>query len=280
MDRKTFNALTKKIFSDYGFIKEKTKYVLLLKDVTIAVRFASWRGVKYFSYIFSINKIHDRTLPYEDRSDCIVEIKMEHTAGNPDDYRNHEISFEQYTEEKYRTLLTNMLHAYFDPYKVNALQFIKDNADTCFILSHNALVYLFPSMQSLSIMIKKVMLRNYQLGNLYGVYRAVSGVVTAKSADEKIQLKLDLEGLSEILLNYMNGWWWRKYPEPEFAFYTHKELWDKIEIGEHIKLIAGSWLYCDCAYPIVGLYKNGEEYLDYETGKKDYIEWLKKTAEL
>ena len=64
MDKIAFNTLTKKIFLDYGFFKEKTKYVLMLKDVTIVVRLASWRGIKYFSSVFSINNIHDMTLPY------------------------------------------------------------------------------------------------------------------------------------------------------------------------------------------------------------------------
>lgn len=42
-------------------------------------------------------------------------------------YHKHEILFEQYTQDEYKILLTNMLYLYFDPYKINALQFLKDN---------------------------------------------------------------------------------------------------------------------------------------------------------
>ena len=36
-------------------------------------------------------------------------------------------SFEKYSEAEYRELLYNMIHHYFDSYKNNALQFIKNN---------------------------------------------------------------------------------------------------------------------------------------------------------
>ena len=132
--------LTKQILSDYGFSKEKSNYVLPLEDVTIVVRSASWRGVQYFYYFFSINEINDATIPYDKKSDTIIEIKMAHSLV-AQGYHKHELLFEQYTQDEYKTLLNNMLHLYFDPYKVNALQFLKDHNHE-FCLTKKAKQYL------------------------------------------------------------------------------------------------------------------------------------------
>ncbi len=123
MDKKTFNKLTKQIFTEYGFVKQKEKYMLFLDDVTIVVVFRSWRGVKSFNYFYYINAI---TSFLEEKSDSIIEIKMNHNLSL-DGYHKHEILFEKYTESEYKELLSNMLHKYFDPYKANAIQFLKDN---------------------------------------------------------------------------------------------------------------------------------------------------------
>ncbi len=140
MDKKVFNRLTREIFGDYGFIKDKNKYILSLKDVTIIVMFCSWRGVKSFNYYFYINALYSDIIPFEERFDTLIDIKMEHTPTLRG-YHAHEIIFEKYDEEEYKDLLNNMLHRYFDPYKVNALQFLRDN-DYCMVLSKKAREYL------------------------------------------------------------------------------------------------------------------------------------------
>jgi len=140
MEKKIFNKITKEIFLEYGFLKEKNNYILTLDDVTIVVKFCSWRGVKSFNYYFYINDLYDDSIPFEKRFDSMVEIKMKHTPTLRG-YHAHEILFEEYDEMKYRELLTNMLHSYFDPYKNNALQFLKDN-DYCMVLSKKANQYL------------------------------------------------------------------------------------------------------------------------------------------
>ena len=126
MEKRVFNKLTKEIFLEYGFIKDKNNYILNLKDVTIVVKLCSGRGVKSFNYYFYINDLYDDLIPFEKKFDSLIEIKMEHTPELPG-YHAHEILFEEYDEMKYKELLTNMLHRYFDPYKINALQYLKDN---------------------------------------------------------------------------------------------------------------------------------------------------------
>jgi hypothetical protein len=70
----------------------------------------------------------------------MIEIKMEHTPSLHG-YRAHEILIEEWSEEKYQDLLNKMLHSYFDPYKADALQFLKDN-EYRMILTEKARIYL------------------------------------------------------------------------------------------------------------------------------------------
>ena len=113
---------------------------LNLEDVTIVVKFCSWRGVKSFNYYFYINELYDESVPFEKKFDSVIEIKMEHTPELRG-YHAHEILYEEYDEMKYKELLTTMLHRYFDPYKKNALQFLRDN-DYCMCLTKKARQYL------------------------------------------------------------------------------------------------------------------------------------------
>ena len=140
MDKNLFHKITKEIFLEYGFTNKNGKFILVLKDVSIVVFFSSWRGVKSFSYYFSINELYDETFPFEQRGDTLVEIKMEHDPS-AQGYHKHEIIFEQYTENEYRELLVNLLHSYFDVYKENAIKFLKDNA-YCMALTLKAKKYL------------------------------------------------------------------------------------------------------------------------------------------
>ena len=140
MEKRIFNKLTKEIFLEYGFIKEKNNYILNLEDVTIVVKFCSWRGVKSFNYYFYINELYDESVPFEKKFDSVIEIKMEHTPELRG-YHAHEILYEEYDEMKYKELLTTMLHRYFEPYKKNALQFLRDN-DYCMCLTKKARQYL------------------------------------------------------------------------------------------------------------------------------------------
>ena len=140
MEKRFFNKLTKEIFLEYGFTKEKNNYILSLDDVTLVVRFRSWRRVKSFDYYFYINDLYDDSVPFEKRFDSLFEEHMKHTPELPG-CEAHEILFEEYDEMKYRELLSTMLHRYFDPYKNNALQHLRDN-DYCMCLTKKARQYL------------------------------------------------------------------------------------------------------------------------------------------
>ena len=143
MDQRTFHRLTKEIFTEYGFVKKKSKYVLVLNDVTITVYFGSWHGIKSFNYCFYLNHFYDPSLGDENPSDLRIWKKIVHdpSAGG---YHEHEILFEQYTEDEYRNMLNQMLHSCFDPYRHNALQHIKDcyHKDESFPLSERSRIFL------------------------------------------------------------------------------------------------------------------------------------------
>lgn len=139
MEKRVFNKLTKEIFLEYGFIKDKNNYILSLDDVTIVVKFCSWRGVKSFNYHFYINDLYDDTIPFQFNRGMFIEIKMEHSPELPG-YDAHEIIFEKYDEIEYAQMLKNMLRTYFDPYKHDAVKFIKDN-ESILLLTKEAKKY-------------------------------------------------------------------------------------------------------------------------------------------
>ena len=140
MDKKLFNRITREIFTQYGFSKTGNNFILILDKVSIVVALRSWRGVKSFDYYFSINELYDPSTPIVKRSDTDFEIKMEHSPL-ASGYHKHEILYEEYDESEYRELLTNLLHTHLDPYKKDALKYLKDN-DHCMCLSKKARKHL------------------------------------------------------------------------------------------------------------------------------------------
>ena len=140
MEKSVFNKITKEVFLEYGFKKEGSSYVLLLDEISIVVRFSSWRGIKYFGYNFAIHDLYDSSVPYVKRYDSLVEIKMEHTPSHWG-YESHEIRSEEYDETEYRELLSNLLHRCFDRYQKDALQSLREN-NFGMILRKEVLQYL------------------------------------------------------------------------------------------------------------------------------------------
>jgi hypothetical protein len=126
MDKKDFNRITKEVFVAYGFIKKRETFLLIFDEITISCRLYTWNLVRSFNYWISVNGLYDDSTPYEKRYDTYIAVKMEHSPL-ADGYHRSEIKYEDYAEEQYRNLLTEMLHTYFDPYKQNSMQYIKDN---------------------------------------------------------------------------------------------------------------------------------------------------------
>jgi len=125
MDKKEFDSVTKEIFLAYGFKKKRDFYNLVLDEITITCRLYSWNLVRSFNYWFSLNSLYDNSIPYEKRYGMLVAVKMEHTPA-AQGYHKSEIKYEDYSEEEYRRMLTYMLHTYFDPYKTDAIGYIKE----------------------------------------------------------------------------------------------------------------------------------------------------------
>jgi hypothetical protein len=126
MDKKTFDKITKEMFVEYGFIKKRNRFILILDEITIACQLYTWNMVSSFNYWIGINELYDDSTPYEKRYGTYFAIKMEHSPL-AEGYHSSEIKYENYTEEQYRNMLTYMLHTYFDPYKKDALKYVKEN---------------------------------------------------------------------------------------------------------------------------------------------------------
>jgi hypothetical protein len=68
MDKKQFNKITKEIFLEHGCVKQKDSYILYLDEITIIVKFRSWRGIKSFNYWFFLNNLYGKFATSTDSS--------------------------------------------------------------------------------------------------------------------------------------------------------------------------------------------------------------------
>lgn len=132
MDKKDFDTITKEIFQAHGFIKKRDTYLLVLDEITISCKLYSWNLVRSFNYWISVNGLYDDSVPYEKRYGTYLAVKMEHSPSS-EGYHKSEIKYESYTESQYRELLDNMLNIYFNPYKTDALQYVKNNYEKLYL---------------------------------------------------------------------------------------------------------------------------------------------------
>lgn len=140
MEKKEFQKITKEVFTEYGFIKYQKMFLLKLDIITIVVEQISCRGIRSFDYYFYVNELQGDTDPSEFTNGLLVMEQLVHTPEIKG-YQCYEITYEKYTPDQYRKLLSELLHKYFDPYKENAIQHIKDTI--CAIsISLNAREYL------------------------------------------------------------------------------------------------------------------------------------------
>ena len=126
MDKKSFDRITKEVFLAYGFIKKRDTFILILDEITISCKLYSWNSIKSFNYWISVNGLYDDSVPYEKRYGTYLAIKMEHSPS-AEGYHKSEIKYEDYTEIEFREILASMLNIYFDPYKQDALKYVKSN---------------------------------------------------------------------------------------------------------------------------------------------------------
>ena len=128
MEKKEFNRIVKEEFTQYGFKKKRDRYYLLFDDVMISCQLYTWNGVRSFNYWISINAVYDDSVPLDKRVGSYVCVKMEHSPEAVG-YHKAEIVYEEYDEEECRRIIRYLLHTYFDPYKQDATQYVKDNYD-------------------------------------------------------------------------------------------------------------------------------------------------------
>jgi len=267
MEMKSFNKITKEIFIAYGFKKIGKYYILKLKDITLFVWLDSWRGLKSFMYYFSINALHSETESFEEKIDSEHSVALIHNT-NPKGSHQHKLCIEEWTEGQYREILKNLLCEYFDPYKEKGLQHLKDIGHTL-NFPKRVTQFLF-SKFDVTEQIKKRMLGYYCE---WRSYSRLKGKVVSKYNDEVLEIEVEpfpkLPGDTIYSLNESSI--------QKFAFFANKELWGMISIGDKITFGSSPWVFYDCPYPIVMLEKDGVKLLEFEKGRKDYIEWIDKT---
>ena len=139
MDFKRFNAITKEVLLDYGFRKiNPRKYVIRLEHITILLEMCSYDKSKKLAYSFSFNALDNTTDPPTNiengRFDnlftktLVVDYSYNPKWGDP------WLRYEEYTEEYYRDLLTNLIKRYFDPFKKDTFELFRTDVglgNTC-----------------------------------------------------------------------------------------------------------------------------------------------------
>lgn len=122
--KKNLKKITTKMYEEYGFVKKGKYFYLELDDVIICSGFNYHHNVTYLAYNFSIKAIH--SIDEFKLNDMFegFEIQM-YFDKNAQGYHKKEICFEKWSEEYYKFKLNEILHYYLDPYKNDALNYIK-----------------------------------------------------------------------------------------------------------------------------------------------------------
>ena len=123
MDKKEFQKITKKVYEEYGFVKKGKYYYLDLKDVIICSGLSSRYGGVYLMYNISIKALHP-----------INEITINNfydgfdSGGNAICFEkdNYIIKYLDYNGHQYECKIKEVLYKYFEPYKVDALNYLRN----------------------------------------------------------------------------------------------------------------------------------------------------------
>ena len=106
-----------------------------------------------------------------------------------------------------------------------------------------------------------------------GLYSRLKGIVVSKYKDAVLEIEVEPYPRSPCDTTYSLNESLRQ----KFAFFANKELWEMVSIGDKIIFGSSPRVFYDCPYPIVMLEINGVKLLEFEKGRKDYIEWIEKT---
>ena len=266
MEIKGFNKITKEIFLNYGFKKQKKYYVLALKDITLFVWLDYYCGLRSIHYSLSINELHCEGETIDKRHDS-SSIPLLHNV-NPKGSQQHKLCIDEWTEMQYREILRKLLCEYFDPYKEKGLQHLKEIGYTL-PFTEKAQMFLFSAMD-VNMNMKEKMLRYYSEDS---AYIALKGCVLSKTDNASIKVHITTKNATHFTDEGGNQ---------EYSFYDNDDTLEIIKIGDEIKFFTTRGRFYNSLYPIIALI--GRDKITYlecypclVEGKKKYIEWIEKT---
>jgi len=133
-------------FKQYGFQIKRNKYYLNLNKVFIIARIVSMHGSYLLEYNFSIKAIHDDSERTGDMFSGYDLFALPYFF-----HKNGEKYLDDMPKETFAEDINEMLHRYFDPFKINPLKYIinrakiesaKTNNGVLFMLTKKAQEYL------------------------------------------------------------------------------------------------------------------------------------------
>ncbi len=267
MEMKLFNKITKEIFTNFGFSKDKKYYILKLKDITLFLWLDSWHGLKSFHYSLSVNALHYADELIEKKQDLAFSVPLDHNA-NPKGTHQHKLCIEEWTEIQYREILRKLLFEYFEPYKEKGLQYLKEIGHTL-SFTEKTQMFLF-SKSDVNINMKAKMLSYYSEDSSY---IALKGLVLSKTNNASIKVHITTK--NAVFFTDESG-------NQEYSFYDNIDDIQTIKLGDEIKFFTTRRRFYNSIYPIIALI--GRDKITYLEcypclieGKKNYIEWIEKT---
>ncbi|MCL2540119.1 MAG: hypothetical protein FWE53_01640 [Firmicutes bacterium] len=144
MDKKEFFRITQEVFAEYGFKVDGKYFYLDLSEVHITAVLAKAHGIYFLGYNFSIKAIHEGEIKPRDEF-----AGHDSHLINMSNYKNERwLEYENMPKETYINDLKEMLPRYFNPYKKDAIGYIKKIAVIPGVIYKKDIVVIFKEAQA------------------------------------------------------------------------------------------------------------------------------------
>ncbi len=268
-----FKVFLKEFLSSMGFENYKNKFYKNGKDFLceIQIQKSAYGEFCYINYNFYFGEfIKPYNINHSDLNSFPLYLygRFEFDEKN-EIYEYLNINKKTLTE----LLIRNLEEKICPPFIMGKTYFIKNmgrlyNA----LLEDKVIKFLNVTANDITIFRRDQMLKYYSGGNIFSSYTILEGLVVGKDVGNVLMIDISTKVPANWRCFCLN-----ENRTQKFAFFSNPEIWERVLIGDIIKFASSSKVFYDCPYPIVMLEKDGVKFLEFEKGKKDYLEWIEKT---
>lgn len=263
----------KTVLLSEGFEKIKNKFYKKCEDFLckIAVQKSAYGDVCYINYDFYFG---DFIKPYNINHSDLNSTPLYLYGRFEFDEKNEICEYLNINQKTLTELLIkNLEEKIYPPFIMGKTYFIKNmgrlyNA----LLEDKVIKFLNVTANDITFFRREQMLDYYSDGNIFSTYSILEGLVVGKDVGNVLMIDVSTKVPANWRCFCLN-----ENRTQKFAFFSNPEIWERVLIGDIIKFASSSKVFYDCPYPIVMLEKDGVKFLEFEKGKKDYLEWIEKT---